>query len=41
MANLILQNSEDYAVMEITQMGPKLKFHSAAKIEITGANLSP
>ncbi|SDS82647.1 biotin-dependent carboxylase uncharacterized domain-containing protein [Gillisia sp. Hel1_33_143] len=41
MANLILQNSEDYAVLEITQMGPKLKFHSAAKIGITGANLSP
>jgi len=41
MANLILQNFEDCAVMEITQMGPKLKFHSPTKIGITGANLSP
>lgn len=41
MGNLILQNQEDCAVLEITQMGPKLKFNSAAKIAITGADLSP
>ncbi len=29
MANLILNNPPDSAVMEITQMGPKLKFHSS------------
>ncbi|HSI69873.1 MAG TPA: biotin-dependent carboxyltransferase family protein [Gillisia sp.] len=40
-ANLLLQNNPDGAVLEITQMGPKLKFSSAVKIVITGANLSP
>jgi antagonist of KipI len=28
MANLLLQNNPDDAVMEITQMGPNLKFSS-------------
>lgn len=41
MANLILQNSPDRAVLEITQMGPKLKFSEPAEIVITGADLSP
>ncbi|MFD1096434.1 5-oxoprolinase subunit C family protein [Salegentibacter chungangensis] len=40
-ANLILQNQADAAVLEITQMGPKLKFGAPAKIAISGANLSP
>lgn len=40
-ANLLLQNNVDDSVMEITQMGPKLKFSSAMEIVITGANLSP
>jgi biotin-dependent carboxylase-like uncharacterized protein len=40
-ANLILQNQADAAVMEITQMGPKIKFNAATKIAISGAFLSP
>ena len=40
-ANLILQNQADAAVMEITQMGPKLKFTAGTKIAISGAYLSP
>ncbi len=40
-ANIILQNKIDAAVMEITQMGPKLKFAAATKIAISGAYLSP
>ena len=41
MANLILRNSPNSAVLEITQMGPKLKFSDPAKISICGALLSP
>jgi len=41
MANLILRNKPDSAVLEITQMGPKLKFSHPAKIAICGASLSP
>jgi biotin-dependent carboxylase-like uncharacterized protein len=41
MANLILQNSPGCAVLEITQMGPKLKFSEPVQIVITGADLSP
>lgn len=41
MANLLLQNHPDDAVLEITQMGPKLKFSSAVRIVVTGADLSP
>ena len=41
MANLILQNIPDSAVLEITQMGPKLKFSDPVKIAIFGASLSP
>lgn len=40
MANLVLNNQPDSAVLEITQMGPKLKFHSSTKIALSGADLS-
>ena len=40
-ANLILQNHADAAVLEITQMGPKLKFWEMTTIAISGAYLSP
>ncbi len=40
-ANVILQNEIDAAVMEITQIGPKLKFSAATKVAISGAYLSP
>lgn len=40
MANLLLNNSPGAAVLEITQMGPKLKFPAPVKIVVTGANLS-
>lgn len=39
--NLILNNSQDAAVLEITQSGPALKFMGSANIAITGGNLSP
>lgn len=39
--NLLLQNSPDCAVLEITQMGPKLKFNGSGRIVICGADLSP
>ena len=41
LANLILNNPPGSAVMEITQMGPVLKFLNAGSLVITGANLSP
>ena len=41
MANLILRNPPDSAILEITQMGPKLKFSHPVKISICGALLSP
>ena len=41
MGNLILNNPVNAAVLEITQMGPKLKFNATAQVVITGANLSP
>ncbi|WP_034922917.1 biotin-dependent carboxyltransferase family protein [Gillisia sp. CAL575] len=40
-ANLILGNSIDKPVLEITQLGPKLKFLEASFISICGAQLSP
>ncbi len=40
MANLILRNNANDAVLEITMMGPKLKFSKSTKIAITGAHLS-
>ena len=41
MCNLLLGNSEDAAVMEITFQGPKLKFSAETSIVISGADLSP
>lgn len=41
MANLLLQNEQSAAVMEITLQGPVLKFSEPTQIAITGANLSP
>jgi antagonist of KipI len=41
LANLLLQQERDTAVMEITLQGPKLKFLGATQIVITGALLSP
>lgn len=41
LANLSLQNPQNSAVLEITQMGPKLRFFSATEIVLFGANLSP
>ncbi|MGY5850570.1 5-oxoprolinase subunit C family protein [Salegentibacter sp. F14] len=40
-ANLILRNKADAAVLEITQLGPRLKFPASTKIAISGAYLSP
>ena len=40
-ANLILSNVESSAVLEITQLGPKLKFTDSTQIAICGANLNP
>ena len=41
LANALLQNNKDAAVLEITQMGPKLRFSAPTSIVITGAELSP
>ncbi len=41
LGNLLLNNSPDRPVLEITQTGPTLKFWSPANIVITGGNLSP
>lgn len=41
MANLILGNNREDAVLEITLQGPKLSFLGPAIIAITGAELSP
>lgn len=41
MSNLILNNSEDASVLEITQMGPKLQFSEATLITICGAFMNP
>ena len=40
-ANLLLQNPANAAVLEITMTGPRLLFQGASKIAICGANLSP
>lgn len=39
--NAILGNSMSNAVMEITIVGPKLKFHCDTEIALSGADLSP
>ena len=41
MANAILGNDDNCAVLEITMVGPKLEFTCNTVIAITGANLSP
>lgn len=41
MSNLILGNSAEKPILEITQMGPKLKFTETTNISICGAQLSP
>ncbi|NJW51306.1 biotin-dependent carboxyltransferase family protein [Salinimicrobium sp. CDJ15-91] len=41
MANLLLRNHPDAAVLEITLQGPKMKFSAPVQIAVTGANLSP
>lgn len=41
LANLLVKNAADAAVLEITLLGPKLQFSGATAICITGAELSP
>lgn len=41
LANGIIGNSENAAVIEITMTGPELQFHSDTQICISGANMSP
>ena len=41
LANGLLGNGEEAALMEITMFGPSLKFHCYSAICISGANLSP
>ncbi len=41
LANALLNNEMDAAVMEITMTGPKLLFNTVTSICITGADLSP
>ncbi|WP_353779913.1 biotin-dependent carboxyltransferase family protein [Winogradskyella sp. 3972H.M.0a.05] len=41
LANLLLGNDTNDAVLEMTIQGPKLKFHSDTQIAITGAEMSP
>ncbi|MCV6629002.1 MAG: biotin-dependent carboxyltransferase family protein [Flavobacteriaceae bacterium] len=38
LANKLVGNSKDMAVMEITLIGPKLKFHKTARIAVCGAD---
>jgi antagonist of KipI len=40
-ANLLVGNLADEATLEITLMGPSLRFHQSALIAIAGADLSP
>lgn len=41
LANLIAGNSQDFATLEITLIGPTLRFDAPACIALTGADLSP
>ncbi len=41
LANRLVGNNPDYAILEITLVGPKLRFESDMRIAITGADLSP
>ena len=40
-ANILVGNEDEEAVLEMTLLGPKLKFLTDLKISITGANLQP
>ena len=40
-ANALINNDENAAVLEITMTGPKLQFNSNTMISITGADMSP
>lgn len=39
--NILVENNELEAVLEITMIGPQIEFHSTETISITGGNLSP
>ena len=39
-ANWLVDNPEDYPVLEITLIGPQIRFEGTGQIAITGANLS-
>ncbi|KAB1069188.1 biotin-dependent carboxyltransferase family protein [Tamlana haliotis] len=41
LANALLGNNEDMAVLEMTMVGPRLEFQCATLICITGANMQP
>lgn len=41
LANLLLNNSEDAAVIEMSMTGPVLEFGAATRIALTGADMSP
>ena len=41
MANAIVGNTSECAVLELTMVGPKLMFECATAITVTGANMSP
>ncbi|EOR22453.1 allophanate hydrolase subunit 2 [Niallia nealsonii AAU1] len=41
LANIIVGNPQDYAVLEITLLGPEILFKGEGVIAITGADLSP
>ena len=41
MANLLIGNGQDAAVLEITLQGPKMRFSAPVQIVLTGAELSP
>ena len=41
MANAIVGNTPECAVLELTMVGPKLMFECATAITVTGANMSP
>ena len=41
MANALLGNNENAAVLEITMTGPRLEFHRASVICISGADITP
>ena len=40
-ANILVDNSEDEAVLECTMMGPQIRFNAANVIAITGGDLGP